>query len=90
MVYCVRYTGKSISLCMFAAPRETLSVDMMGEVPLSMDQYKCLYSNNRIPCEKVDELRRTPPHLSLHAIVAHNGHVSLCMHVVCRYVFMQV
>lgn len=53
---------------------EVLPVDMMGKAPLSMEQYQCLYSCNRIPCEKVDELRRTPAHLSLHAIVAHNGH----------------
>ena len=57
---------------------ESLPVDKMGGVPLAMDQYPMLYSCNRIPEKEVDSQRRTPPEQSLHAILAHNGHVSSC------------
>ena len=63
--------------CILAGHRESLPPDMAGKKPLSMDQYHLLYACCRIPCEKVDVLRRTPPNLALHGIVGHNGHVSV-------------
>ena len=65
-----------VSPSLLCASSESLPVDKIGGVPLSMDQYPMLYSCNRIPGEKADTQRRTPPTESLHCIVAHNGHVS--------------
>ena len=71
-------SSPSITPSLHCTCSESLQVDKMAGVPLAMDQYPMLFSCNRIPEREVDSQRRTPPEQSLHAILAHNGHVSSC------------
>lgn len=55
--------------------REELEVEMVGKKPLCMNQYTNIFSVTRIPREGVDELVKTPPEKSTHAIVLYQQQI---------------
>ena len=60
-----------VKLCI---DNEQLPPSRKGGVAFCADQFRHLFSAHRIPGEKVDAHRVTPPSDSLHVIIAHNGH----------------